>query len=80
MLPDLTVTLAGLELSTFKLSASSITSSPVYGPSPIALYSREDNDFFDNYPNSSKGLVISYMIEPYKDELENNGYSIESNM
>jgi PBP1b-binding outer membrane lipoprotein LpoB len=44
------------------------------------LYAKEDESFFDNYPNSSKGLVISYLIEPYKDDLANNGYNIETNI
>jgi len=44
------------------------------------LYAKEDEAFFDNYPNSSKGLVVSYLIEPYKDELAKNGYSIETNI
>lgn len=44
------------------------------------LSAKEKNDFFDNYPNSSKGLVISYMIEPYAEELAKNNYNIDSNI
>lgn len=44
------------------------------------LNAKEDESFFENYPHSSKGLVISYMIEPYIDELNAKNYSIDNNV
>ena len=44
------------------------------------LYATEDENFFNNYPKSSKGLVISYMLDPYIDDLNSNNYKVENNI
>lgn len=44
------------------------------------LSAKEDEEFFENYPHSSKGLVISYVLDPYIDELNSNNYSVDSSI
>ena len=44
------------------------------------LSAREEEEFFENYPHSSKGLVISYMLDPYIDELNNNNYTVDNSI
>ena len=40
------------------------------------LYVSEDQLYFDKFPNSSKGLVISEQLSPYLDELNSKGYTV----
>ena len=42
------------------------------------MYASEDYNFFENYPNSSVGRVLSFLIEPYLDKLNSNGYNVEN--
>lgn len=42
------------------------------------VYASEDYDFFENYPNSSVGRVIGFLIEPYLEKLNSNGYVVEN--
>lgn len=44
------------------------------------LSAKEDEEFFKKYPHSSKGLVISYMLEPYIDDLNSNNYNVDSSI
>ncbi len=44
------------------------------------LYAYEKEEFFQQYPKSSKGLVISYILEPYLDKLNENNYTVENNI
>ena len=45
-----------------------------------SIYASEDYSFFENYPHSSVGRVISFLIEPYLDKLNSNEYSVETNV
>lgn len=40
----------------------------------------EDYSFFENYPNSSIGRVIGFLLEPYLDKLNSSGYDVENNV
>lgn len=40
----------------------------------------EDYSFFENYPNSSVGRVISFLLKPYLDKLNSNNYDVQSNV
>lgn len=42
------------------------------------IYASEDYSFFENYPNSSVGRVLGFLIEPYLDKLNSNGYNVEN--
>lgn len=44
------------------------------------LSALEDEEFFEQYPKSSKGLVVSYILQPYLEQLNANDYNIENNI
>ncbi len=40
----------------------------------------EDKDFFEEYEKSSTGRVVSFILEPYLNELNNNKYEVKNDI
>lgn len=44
------------------------------------VYLSETSEFYERYSKSSTGRVIGFILEPYSDTLNKNGYSVENSI